>query len=247
MYGDITDINVIEQTIKNVKNKFPNGLDIITADGGFDITNYNTQEILTSKLFICEIYTAINTQKIGGMFIIKFFDMFCHNTIVYYLLLCSMYEFVKIIKPYTSRNSNSERYLVCYSFKGLVNQATSLVNQATSLVDSIRNIIINFKNNKVPDFTIFPNLIIPNQLINKIITFNNLILYEQIKTINESIKMIQNKDFYFQNLILKIFLENKISSEKIKLVSEYKHILGTRINKSIKFLRNFNINMYKIN
>ena len=29
-----------------------------------------------------------------------------------------MYEYVKITKPKTSRNSNSERYLMCYNYLG---------------------------------------------------------------------------------------------------------------------------------
>ena len=242
MHGDVTDINTIEQTIKIVLLKFKNGLDLITADGGFDITNYNIQEIVTSKLLLCEIYTAISTQKIGGMFIIKFFDMFCHNTIIYYLLLCSMYDFVKIIKPYTSRNSNSERYLVCYSFKGVNDE----------LLNSLREIIVNFKISKtyeteITGTEVFPNVIVPLQLKNKLLTFNNLVLYEQIKTINESIKMIQNKDFYIQNLILKIFMDNRSNLERLRLLHEYKHILNYRINSCVKFLRNYNINIHRVN
>jgi 23S rRNA U2552 (ribose-2'-O)-methylase RlmE/FtsJ len=88
LYGDITNINVIDQTINTVLAKFPNKLDLITADGGFDVKNFNAQEIITSKLLLCEIFLALSTQKINGTFIIKFFDMFSHNSIMYYLILC---------------------------------------------------------------------------------------------------------------------------------------------------------------
>jgi hypothetical protein len=79
------------------------------------------------------------------MFIIKFFDMFSHNSIVYYLLLCAFYSYVKIIKPKNSRNCNSERYLMCYNFKG-----------CTVLVDNLFTIIKNFQINSHTFTLVFP-------------------------------------------------------------------------------------------
>ena len=119
LYGDITEIEVIDKTIQSVIIKFPDLLDFITADGGFDIKNFNSQEIVSNKLILCEIYLALNTQKKNGVFIIKFFDMFTHNSVLFYLILCCFYLEVKIIKPKTSRNSNSERYLICKKFIGI--------------------------------------------------------------------------------------------------------------------------------
>ena len=228
-YSDITNpIHIVESINKTLK-RFPNGLDLITADGGFDVKIFNGQEILTSKLLLCEIYIALKTQKIGGMFIIKFFDMFTHNSIVYYLLLCTFYDYVKIIKPKTSRNCNSERYLVCYTFHG----------SCEKIIHEIWEMIINFKIRESVITNIYPNFNFNVLSLKKITTFNNLVLYEQIKTINESIKMVLNKNGYFQNLLLNIFLESKY---KINIFV-YKNILSSRIKKCINFLRNYNINI----
>ena len=230
VYGDITDISIIVQTIKNVKTRFPNGLDLITADGGFDVKMFVAQEILSSKLLLCEIYIALMTQKVGGTFIIKFFDMFSHNSIVYYLLLCSFYSYVKIIKPKSSRNCNSERYLVCYNFKG-----------KNEIVNDIFTIISNFEINKNTITIVYPDLVLPN--LEKISIFNNIVIYEQIKTINESIKMVNNKDTYFQHLLLSIFMEHKHPEiNKLYNVVTFKNILSSRIKKCIDFLRTYNIN-----
>jgi len=233
MYGDITCINLIESTILTVMSRFEYGLDLITADGGFDIKNYNGQEQVTSQLLLCEIYTALNTQKKGGMFIIKFFDMFTHNSIMYYYILSAFYECIRIIKPKTSRNCNSERYLICYNMH-------ELTLDHKKLLESLKNIIINYKTNNT---VIFPNFIINKIVKNKLKIFNNLIVYEQIKTINESIKMVNSKNFYFQNLLLKIFLENKV--DRIKNIILFKNILSLRINKCISFLKNYNINIHQ--
>jgi len=230
VYGDITEISIIVQTIKNVKTRFPNGLDLITADGGFDVKMFVAQEILSSKLLLCEIYIALMTQKIGGTFIIKFFDMFSHNSIVYYLLLCSFYSYVKIIKPKSSRNCNSERYLVCYNFKG-----------KNEIVNDIFTILTNFEINKNAITIVYPNIVLPD--LEKLSIFNNIIIYEQIKTINESIKMVNNKDIYFQHLLLSIFMEHKHPEiNKLYNVITFKNILGSRIKKCIDFLRTYNIN-----
>ena len=235
VYGDITDMTTINKTIMDVLTKFEHGLHLITADGGFDVKNYNSQEIVTSKLLLCEIYIALKTQREGGTFVIKFFDMFTHNTIMYYLILCSFYESVRIIKPKTSRNCNSERYLVCTNFHN--NTIWGVPHE--DLVEKIKYTIIHYK---IGTTVLFPDIIVHEQIKTKLKTFNNLIVHEQIKTINESIKMVHGKNFYFQNLLLKIFLENKV--DHLKNITIYKNILCARINKCILFLKKFNINIH---
>lgn len=242
LYGDVTDIVIIDETIKKVYKKFPLLLDLITADGGFDIKTFNSQELLSNKLILSEIYLALNTQRTGGMFIIKFFDMFTHNSVMCYLLLCCFYSQVKIIKPKTSRNSNSERYLVCYSFLGLTDDNTKILNNIREII--IKYIFIEpFKKEHGVHTLIYPEFDfnkIPK--IKKLTSFNNSILCEQIKTINESIKMVHNKDTYFQNLVLKLFID-KVTINYIFL---YKNILYTRINKCIEWLRTYKINTHQL-
>jgi len=232
VYGDITCVSILNQTIKTTLERFPEGLDLITADGGFDVKIFVAQEIFSSKLLICEIYLALKTQKTGGMFVIKFFDMFTHNSIVYYLLLCSFYNYVKIIKPKSSRNCNSERYLVCYGFKG-------------GCVDDILTIIENFEINNEVCTVIYPDFPVENIiLLSKLTAFNNIIVYEQIKTINESIKMVHTKNTYFQNLLLGIFMDKIPEINKMYTLMLFKHILNSRIKKCIDFLRTYNIHVY---
>jgi len=243
LYGDITKLDVLDNTILLIKEKFPNNIDFITADGGFDIQIFNLQEILSNKLILCEIYLAISTQKQNGMFIIKYFDMFTHNSIVSYLILCSFYKKVKIIKPNTSRNSNSERYLVCYSFIGID-------DSNKHVLDNIREIIVNYRftepeENKpgvytviYPDFN-FQNIPTLKQTIKK---FNNIILREQIDTINNSLELVKSRDMYFKNLLINQFIEKKT----IGSIFLYRNILNNRIIKCIEWLRTYKINTHQI-
>ena len=235
LYGDITNLTVIDNTIKSVKNKYPQLLDFITADGGFDIKNFNNQEILTNKLLLSEIYLALNTQKVGGMFIIKFFDMLTHNSIIYYLILCLFYSRVKIIKPQTSRNSNSERYLMCYSFLGINSSNGVILKDIKLMIPKIR-----FDNSTI-DIKGIHTLLYPDFNFNKIPSlslklkpFNNLIIYKQIQTINDSIQIIYSQNIDYQRTLIDIFNN---SNNIIK----YKNFLNTKIQKSMGWLRLYNI------
>lgn len=158
--------------------------------------------------------------------------MFTHNSIIFYLILCKFYDSVKITKPCSSRNCNSERYIVCESFIG----------PDTKLIMDISQTLKNFVfSETLPGIStiMYPDIKISSfGFIKKIKIYNNLILYEQIKTINESIKMVNTKDTYFQNLILKLFMD-KIS---VNYLFFYKNILYSRIKKCINFLRKYNIN-----
>jgi hypothetical protein len=86
------------------------------------------------------------------------------------------------------------------------------------------------------NFNIFP------EFIKKINLFNNLIIQEQIKTIEESINMVKNKNLYFKKLIIDIFMENN----SIENINSFKNILFTRIKKCIQFLRTYNISINQI-
>uniref|UniRef100_A0A6C0I9U5 Ribosomal RNA methyltransferase FtsJ domain-containing protein n=1 Tax=viral metagenome TaxID=1070528 RepID=A0A6C0I9U5_9ZZZZ len=233
--GDITNVSVIDNTIKTVLNKFPDKLDLITADGGFDVKIFNGQEIITNHLLLAEIYLALSTQKINGTFIIKFFDMFTHNSIVMYMLLSNCYKYIKIIKPNTSVKCNSERYLICESFLGIGNK----------MLDDLYNILDKYIYCSPKDtfgiYTIIypninPNINLGN--LDNLKKFNNSILQIQVEFINESIKMVENKNKFLQSIFFKIFID-KITTDYIFF---YKNILNSRIRKCISFLKKHNIN-----
>lgn len=101
--------------------------DIITADGGFDFSvDYGKQELTASWLIFAQICHAILIQKPGGTFIIKMFDLFHNISIEFLYLLSIYYESVSIFKPLTSREANSEKYIVCRGFR---NQFAHLINK----------------------------------------------------------------------------------------------------------------------
>ena len=118
----------------------------------------------------------------------------------------------EITKPKTSRNCNSEKYFICYNFKGV----------SIELLESIRTIIENYIIDiNTNNYTIIYPDINLNQFneLKKIKLLNNLIIHEQIKTINESLKIVNCKDYYFQNLLLNLFSENKLTESEKSTIS----------------------------
>ena len=137
--GDLFDfLNVISMIYKIGRNK----CELVTGDGGFDYSDdYSKQELNSLRLIYNEIFVALNIQKIGGNFICKIFDTFLKETIDLIYLLTLSYENVYLHKPKISRNSNSEKYLVCLNYKGYNKK---IINKMCISFDSLKlNLKIN--------------------------------------------------------------------------------------------------------
>jgi 23S rRNA U2552 (ribose-2'-O)-methylase RlmE/FtsJ len=117
-HGPKNDGNLyFKHNIDYIKEHHKNKYFFITADGGFDYSvDFNKQEESSLNLIFCEILYALLLQKQGGSFVLKVFDIFHNVTLELLFLLCYFYEQVYIFKPHTSREANSERYIICKRF-----------------------------------------------------------------------------------------------------------------------------------
>jgi 23S rRNA U2552 (ribose-2'-O)-methylase RlmE/FtsJ len=180
--GDLLKI----ENYKFCKERFLNSMDIITADGGIDVsTDFNKQEQLVSKLLISEIIYGITMQKKGGNFILKIFDIFSKLTVdILYLLSC-IYSEVYVTKPYTSRLANSEKYIVCKNFllKDSIKISEVFLNEFYKL-NSNNNIIsiINIQHDYY--------------FLNKIEEINVVLGQRQLENIITTLNMTTNKNNY---------------------------------------------------
>lgn len=118
------------------------GPHLVTADGSFDCQDKpEEQENLVSWLHLKETLNALNilrTSKFSyflsnliylwrksylfflleGNFVIKMFTFFECDTICLLTLLAAAFQEVKVEKPATSKEGNSEVYVVCKRYKG---------------------------------------------------------------------------------------------------------------------------------
>ena len=184
--GDLFEIENLKYCYSKYKNRF----DIITGDGGFDFSiNFDNQEQQSTRLIFAQILYALCMQKVGGTFIVKFFDTFTKPSLDMLYILSSYYNSVNIIKPNTSRMANSEKYIVCEDYKNnnyevieyFIDNYTTIVNSKTTIAS-------------------FLNIDIPYYFVNKIEDYNAILGQQQIENINTTINKIINKDSQDENI-----------------------------------------------
>jgi 23S rRNA U2552 (ribose-2'-O)-methylase RlmE/FtsJ len=170
--------------IKNYKNS----MDFITGDGGFDFSvNYNEQETQATRLILTQIAYAIGMQKKGGCFILKVFDLFTEPSLDFLYLLSSFYKNVSIIKPYTSRLANSEKYIVCQNFK--FEDTTEIIIKFSSILHVLDN--MSFKDIKISKIL---DVKINYYYIKTIEEINAILYHQQISNILLTLRIIQNNE-----------------------------------------------------
>jgi len=190
--GDLTKT----KTLNNFKKDIGTKVDLVTGDGGFDWDNENIQEQECAVLIYGQILAALNIQKKGGHFILKVFEMFTLLSVKFVLLLKYFYEEVHIMKPFTSRESNSERYLVCRKFKFSEGQISGILKSMMDGLDQIDKNLSSNKNNSVFLFDIFPTIKIPDNLILNMVSINTEITNQQFRVINKMIEYLDGSNFH---------------------------------------------------
>ena len=162
--------------------KYKGTIDLITADGGFDFSvDFNNQEKTSLKLMFSQIAFAIAMQKEKGTFIIKFFDTFTKMSIDLLYLLAIVYEQVYFVKPHTSRQANSEKYIVCKGF---------LLNNVDDIIKKMYKIMNDFtpENNLISLF----NFDLPYFFTKQVEEYNAIFGQQQIENIAFTLNLINN-------------------------------------------------------
>ena len=174
------------QNFEYCKNKYASSMDLITADGGFDFSiDFNKQEVNIANLLFAQMCYALVMQKTGGTFILKLFDCFMPHSIDIIYILSSFYEKVYIIKPYTSRYANSEKYIVCKGF---------IFNSCQQFFPSLRQAIEKMVNaQESTHISRFLNCRIPLYFLTKVDEYNAVFGQQQIENIYYTITLIDNK------------------------------------------------------
>jgi 23S rRNA U2552 (ribose-2'-O)-methylase RlmE/FtsJ len=232
--GDLTKINTIKAFggSKDVE-PFAKLSDLVTADGGFDWKKENLQEQEAYKLILGEIVSAIKVQKDGGNFVLKIFESYTYVTLKMIELLRAFYKEVYICKPYTSRISNSEKYIICKNFKKSILTSTinkkledfiTIINKNESfnIIDIISDYKISQKN-----IDIYKNINI-QLMIKQYIGINNIVLFDKLDNKNG----IEYNDFLDNQIIASTFWNNLFLNTK-------------NFNKLHKFVKNYDYLKFK--
>jgi len=189
--GDLTEVKTISLFKKEIaKNK--KYADLVTADGGFDWDDENYQEQEAYMLVLGEIIGALRVQNKNGSFVLKIFETFTITSLKMIYLLSSFYEKVYICKPMFSRESNSEKYVVCKGFKY---DQKSDKSKLESRISQLEFVLENMRTDQfVQD--IFPNLSLPEDYI-KMFQFMNInIANKQQIMINKIVTYIKENNYF---------------------------------------------------
>ncbi len=137
------------------------GLDLVTADGSVDCQGDPArQESAVAPLHLSEVAVALTLLAPGGSMVLKTFTLFesCSRSLVF--LLLAVFEKVSAFKPATSKEGNSEIYLICRGYRDNLSreQKESLQEKASeehmlfcdddipnSVVDDIYECALKFK------------------------------------------------------------------------------------------------------
>jgi len=187
--GDLTK----KKTIKLFGGNFENTkADLVTADGGFEWKNENTQEQEAFPLILGQAVTAIRIQKPGGSFVCKIFESFTESTAKLIYLLGSFYEKVYIYKPFMSRKSNSEKYLVCIGYKYKTDTKEKM--ERIKILENILTLIRKNKGDYLYDF--FTDFKLPRNFTSTLTKINTDVSNKQLISINSISDFINKQNYY---------------------------------------------------
>lgn len=178
--------------IFNIEDKTKFGVNLAVADGGIPVDgNESQQERLTFRLLVAQVLTALKCLGNGGHFVLKLFDTVELGTVQLLQYLADCFDYINIIKPVSSRGANSEKYVVCYGFRKLID------NSQNTTVNNIINILSNFIINYNEDYSsLFPSELIDPSYKKYMVYTNDELLKNQLyylDRINEYISTGKNK------------------------------------------------------
>jgi 23S rRNA U2552 (ribose-2'-O)-methylase RlmE/FtsJ len=113
--GDLYNVDNIHAFVRDVGR---HSCALVTGDGGMDYShNYAKQEELSQRLILAQIYASLLLVQPKKHVVCKLFETHEQFTqeLLWIVSLC--FDVVHVMKPYTSRVANSERYVVACGFR----------------------------------------------------------------------------------------------------------------------------------
>jgi hypothetical protein len=125
--GDVTKLGNILDFEKKIKDKFNRGVDLYFSDIGIETKDYDREEHNEIKLVYCQNIIALMTMRRGGSMITKQRNFMTPFNLSMISFLSTLFSEFKIVKPETSRQLNSEIYLVGKNFNGISDSTKNMI------------------------------------------------------------------------------------------------------------------------
>lgn len=218
MHKDNNGDVLVESNQRDFHKQIGGKVDIYTSDLGFDVSSdYNNQELIHAHANIGQILSGLVTLKKGGSFITKQYTFFEPITVSIIYAASTFFEKFYICKPYTSREANSEVYLVGIDFK----------ESSTTIFDNpyIKEMLARINKTVPLDIPLFDAKQYPKEFLKTILASANDIFTKQIDKVNADVSRIKAamsngyRGHSSQNPVVLKFKE----SEEPKIESWYYH------------------------
>jgi 23S rRNA U2552 (ribose-2'-O)-methylase RlmE/FtsJ len=188
---DIETLDTIKLFKKDIE-KSKKYTDLVTADGELKWDDINYQEQEGYQLILGEIIAALRVQAKDGAFVLKVFETFTIPSIKMIYLLSSFYEKTYIYKPYYSRASESEKYVICKGFKFDQKQDAS---ELDIKLKSLEKVLEGMNSNKFV-YDIYSDMTLPSGYLDKFKFMNIKISNPQQIMINEIVIYIKENNYF---------------------------------------------------
>jgi 23S rRNA U2552 (ribose-2'-O)-methylase RlmE/FtsJ len=120
--GDVTVVKNILDFSEKIYTKYNRGVDLYFSDIGKETTDYDREEHNEIKEVYGQVVTALMTMRRGGTMITKQRNFMTPFNLSMISLLSTLFAEFKVVKPETSRQLNSEIYLIGKNFFGVTGE-----------------------------------------------------------------------------------------------------------------------------
>ena len=199
---DITNIKSILSFKKEI-DKSKKKANLIIADSGYE--TFKSIEPEMYNVLISEIIIALKIQEKDGHFILKVFETFTLPTLKLIYFVSSFYETIKIYKPYYSRPTLSEKYIIFKNFK----YEHDTQNDKIKILE---NILLKIKTPNANLYDIWPNLKLSQEFLIKFKFINTKLSNSQQIMINDIVKYIGEENFFGEKYHM--YRDNQIKATK---------------------------------
>jgi len=194
---------------------------LVTADGSVDCqSDPARQESIVSDLHMSEAIAALQILADGGNLVIKMFTFFESESVCLLYLLACAFETLDVFKPATSKEGNSEVYVVG---RGLI--------RSPWLEDTLEQITKNYGNFPV-DFSLFGKDDIPEHFLSSVRKCGELFMQLQENVITNNLHYwkdrLSDNDMKDLAEIQTQVAEHYILSYKVEEIANYRHCIYKR-------------------
>jgi cap2 methyltransferase len=215
--GNLMDIHNMLHIVKEAAGM--GDVLLVTADGSIDCQeDPGEQESTVSSLHYCEVVSALHILAKGGSLLLKMFTMYEHETVCLMFLLCASFTSVRVFKPATSKEGNSEVYVVCLEYRG------------RDFMEPWLEVLRKHFGPTLPDKAMFPRASIPQDFLDQLYECTAMFKTFQTEVIETNIRLYRRgrrlgEDFTIKklkNLIANHFME----TYEMKKLSESEEVVG---------------------